>query len=212
VLVETLDKVTQHFGDLFPGQAFLSVRTQLSNDEQRIRRRVLEDENAFASVASALRDALERMDDWAAIPDRWSSLVKGMQQSYRKARDSFSASKAEPTVETFHELRKQTKYLFYQLRLLRALSKRALDQAAGQAEQLGELLGDHHDLAILRQALTGRWDRLGSGEDRELLLALIDHRRKELEETAGGVAQRLFREDPQDLARRVMRHSTTSRA
>jgi CHAD domain-containing protein len=203
VLIETLDKVVKHFADRVRGQSFARVRKQLLLHHRAVRKRVLDDEQAFAAVTTALQEALERLDDWADVPDQWSSIGNGIQRVYGQARQAFMDVKAEATVTGLHEWRKQVKYLRYQLEILRALWPEMMEPLAEQAAHLGELLGEDHDLAVLRQTLTNDPTRFGDEKTLETLFALIDHRRAELEEEAMLLGARLFQDAPKAFGRRL---------
>jgi hypothetical protein len=71
VLVETLDKLDQHFATRVRGQPFASIRKSLMATQREVRTRVLDKEHGFAVVETAMRDALARLDDWTAVPNRW---------------------------------------------------------------------------------------------------------------------------------------------
>jgi CHAD domain len=75
---------------------------------------------------------------------------------YRRGRQALAAVRQKPTVEFIHEWRKQAKYLRYQLDLLRPLAPTALTPLAKTIDRLGDLLGDDHDLAVLRREVAGR--------------------------------------------------------
>src|SRR5262249_29604518 len=97
--------------------------------------------------------------------------------------------------------------------ILRAVWPGIMEPLADQADHLGELLGDDHDLAVLRQMLTQDLNRFSDEKGVELLLALIDRRREELEGEASLLGQRLFQDSSKGFARRlqgywrVWRHS-----
>jgi CHAD domain-containing protein len=203
ILVETLDKVAEHFADRVRSQPFAAIRQELMKHQREVRRRVLGEAHAFAVVDTAVREALERLHGWADVPDRWSGVGTGVQEVYRRARQAFAAALTDPTVEKLHEWRKQVKYLRYQLEILRALWSEMLEPLAGQAAHLGELLGDDHDLAVLRQMVTQDPDRFGGENGVELLVALIDRRREELEGEAILLGHRLFQDSPKAFARRL---------
>jgi CHAD domain-containing protein len=109
----------------------------------------------------------------------------------------------EPTVKKLHEWRKQAKYLRYQLELLCAVWPGMMEPLAGQADHLGDLLGDDHDLAVLRQMLTQHPERFDDEEELALLFALIDRRREELETEANLLGRWLFQDSPKDFAQRL---------
>jgi len=211
ILVETVDKVAKHFADRVRGHQFAVVRKELMTHQREVRKRVLDAENAFAVVETAVREALERLDGWANIPNRWWSIGNGVQQVYRQARQAFVYANVDPTATKLHEWRKQAKYLRYQLEILRAIWPEMMEPLAGQADHLGELLGDDHDLVVLRQILTQDPKRFGGEKGLELLFALIDRRRKELEGEATLLGHRLFLDSPRDFACRLKGYWTVWR-
>ena len=206
ILVETLDGLIEHFKEHVKDRSFDDVRKALQANLRAVRKRVLEEQDAFAVTSEVLRRARARVKDWADVPNRWASLGRGLEDVYRRARDAFENAAADPTVEKLHEWRKQAKYLRYQLEILRPLWPERMEELAGEADRMGELLGDDHDQAVLRQTLTG--DETGTGDegDREALLALIDRRRSELQQEARVLGGRFFVDRPREFARRLKRY------
>jgi CHAD domain-containing protein len=95
------------------------------------------------------------------------------------------------------------KYLRYQLTALQPLWPEMMEPLVEQTDHLGELLGEDHDLAVLAQQLTAAPERFDGEDARELLFALIAHRRKELQDEAMLLGQRLFQDSPSVFARRL---------
>jgi CHAD domain-containing protein len=203
ILIETLDGLAGHFQEHVAGRSFAGVRKALQANLRAVRKRVLDEQDAFAVVAEAVRQARERVKDWADVPDKWSSVGQGLEDVYRRACEAFGGAAADPTVEKLHEWRKQAKYLRYQLEVLRPLWPERMEELVHEADRMGELLGDDHDLAVLRQMLTDDPGRFGDAGDTEVLLALIDRRRAELEQEAVLLGRRFFLDRPRDFARRL---------
>jgi CHAD domain-containing protein len=203
ILIETLDGLAEHFQEHIARRAFGEVRQALQDNLRAVRRRVLDEQNAFTVVGEVVRQARERVKGWSDVPDRWSAVGRGLEDTYRRARAAFAEAAADPTVETLHEWRKQAKYQRYQLEVLRPLWPERLEELADEADRMGDLLGDDHDLAVLRQVLTDASARFGNAGDREVLLALIDRRRAELEQEARLLGGRFFQDRPGQFARRV---------
>ncbi len=212
ILIETVDSLAEHFREHVSGRTFGDVRKALQANLRAVRRRVLDDEDAFAVVADAVREARERVKDWADVSDKWSSLGEGLEDVYRRSSQAFAEAGADPSVENLHEWRKQAKYLRYQLEVLRPVWPERMEELAGEADRMSDLLGDDHDLAVLRQALTGEPERFGDEGDVEVLLALIDRRRAELEQEAGLLGERFFQDRPGGFARRLKNYWKTWRA
>jgi CHAD domain-containing protein len=211
-LVETLDGLVGHFQEHLAGRSFGDVRQALQDHLRAVRKRVLDEQNAFAVVAEVGREARERVKGWADVPDKWWAVGRGLEDTYRRARAAFEGAAAEATVEALHEWRKQAKYLRYQLEVLGPLWPERLEELAGEADRVGDWLGDDHDLAVLRQMLTGDPGRFGDEGDREVLLALIERRRAELEQEALLLGRRFFQDRPREFARRLKGYWKTWRA
>jgi hypothetical protein len=78
-----------------------------------------------------------------------------------------------------------------------------MEELADEADRMSDLLGDDHDLAVLRERLTREGEPLGDEGDREVLLALIDRRRAELLEETLHLGERFFLDQPREFAREV---------
>ena len=68
------------------------------------------------------------------------------------------------------------------------------------ADELGDMLGKHHDLEVFRQRLTGR--EFGDATDVEFLVGLVRRRQKAIEEGAFSIGARLFAEPAGSLTDR----------
>ena len=203
ILIETLDGLVEHFQEHIAGRAFADVRKALQDNLRSVRQRVLDEQNAFTVVGEVVRQARERVKGWADVPNRRSAVSQGLEDTYRRGRAAFEGAAADPTVEALHEWRKQAKYQRYQLEVLRPLWPERLEELATEADRMGELLGDDHDLAVLRQMLTDDPERFGDAGDREVLLALIDRCRAELEQESMLLGRRFFQDKPRQFARRL---------
>jgi hypothetical protein len=78
-----------------------------------------------------------------------------------------------------------------------------MEELAREADRMGELLGDDHDLTLLKQTLTADREQFGDAEATEVLLALIEHRQTDLRKQALLLAERFFEESAADFARRL---------
>ena len=204
ILVETLDELARHFKERAAGRSFGNAREALKTNLRVVRKRVLDDEDAFATVGAAVRQARDRVKDWADVPDKWPSIGMGLADVYRTAAAAFEAAAVDPDGrKACTNGGKHAKYLRYQLEVVRPLWPERVQELASEADRMAELLGDDHDLAVLRQMLTDDPERFGDGRITEMLLALIDRRRAELEEDFIPLGQRFFQDGPKEFTRRL---------
>ncbi len=156
------------------------------------------------AAAAQLEALAERIDTWPLDEVRPRTLVAGLERSYRRGRDDLERVRRRPgDPERLHEWRKRVKDLWYQERLLRDAWPGVMKAQAAELDELGELLGDDHDLAVLRDELTAP-DGVGAGiaSDLQPVVAAIDDRRGDLQERALATGARVYAEKPSAFARR----------
>ncbi len=203
VLLDTLDQLTQHFTGQVSAGALTAGRKTLKANRREVRRRVLQEEDALARVTAALTAARARVPDWRITHRGWSALRRGLRRVYRRGSRALVVASADASVEDLHEWRKQAKYLWHQLQVLEPVWPQVMHELATQAHALTQHLGDDHDLAVLRQTVSASPDGFGGAQAVATLLALIDHRRLELQHEAFQLGRRLYRDKPKAFTRRI---------
>jgi CHAD domain-containing protein len=111
----------------------------------------------------------------------------------------------EPTDEHLHEWRKRTKELWHALQILRPAAPKRMQARAKQAHRLSDLLGDDHDLAVLREHVATTACPAEDEATRTALLSLIDRRRASLQREALKLGARVYDRRPKRFARSVER-------
>ena len=109
----------------------------------------------------------------------------------------------DPSDANLHEWWKRVKDLRYQLELLEPLWPDVMKVAADQANTLSDLLGDDHDLAVLRELLGSDFKDVLQIEAVETLQALIDRRRADLQHSSASLSEKLFAESPRQFVGRI---------
>jgi CHAD domain-containing protein len=79
------------------------------------------------------------------------AIILGLRITYGKARKRFGTAYAEKDLHLFHDWRKWTKHLLYQLRFLETMGCEKLKKREQVLSKLSKLLGNHHDLHVYRQ-------------------------------------------------------------
>jgi CHAD domain-containing protein len=195
VRAETIDGLAARFDDDPPPGGWEAARSALAADERP------EDLGALREQAATEIEAGRRnLTNLSLDADGAALLRPGLKRAYDRGRKRFRQAAAEPSDEHLHEWRKRAKDLWYHLRLVRPGWRPVLEPLADEAHELSDLLGDDHDLAVLRSELGGA--PLSSGQ-REHLERLIATRRRELQDEALGYGQRLYAEKPKAFANRI---------
>jgi CHAD domain len=203
VLLQTLDSVS-HPNDGAPTRSLVAqLRRQLAancrKQRRALRRRQLQESVLrLEQLAELLRNRLPKVPELEAAPT-------GLQQVYRKGRAAYLKARRHPTTQALHEWRKQVKYLYLELTWLHGVYRSGIRKVRRKAKELAELLGNDHDLALLRGELLEADPKRRSCKS---VLKRIRHARCELKTTALHAGKRLYAMKPgqfADQARRSLR-------
>lgn len=203
ILVETADKLKQRYPEAIERAEFLKIHGALLENQHSVTHRVLERDKAFAAVKEVAMRALTSLPEWRLRRDGWSAVETGLRHVYRTGRRAFALASEDASVENLHELRKQAKYLWYQLQLLDATLPDKEKTLVDQVHTLSTLLGEDHDLAVLRETLGA--DPLSYGGHRVLkgVFDVIDRRRHELGREAFTLARDIYKDSSKSFISRI---------
>ncbi|HEY2480386.1 MAG TPA: CHAD domain-containing protein [Solirubrobacterales bacterium] len=197
VKLGTLDSLVEGSGDAPPGPTAL-WREALVADRDRI---VGDETDGTEEAVAAIEVVAARAPEWKLRENGWRLLAPGLDTAYREGRAAFATLGEEACFEAVHELRKRAKDLWYQVRLLRDAWPRVLDANAEEIHDFTDLLGDHHDLAVLAEDLAGRTEV--DAAHRETLRTLIEARQASLLAEALAAGERVYAEKPKAFGRRM---------
>ncbi len=209
VMIETVSDLSKRFAGQLPESAFGEVAGQLERSRDTPPGQTA-DSALHTRAVQELSAVRRRIDDWQLTDSGWSAIESGLMRSYRQGRKAFARAQRAPSLENLHTWRKRVKDLWYQERLLAPVCGPAVRGHAKEAHQLADLLGDDHDLGVLRQMLTRNQD--SPAVDLDAIVALIDHRRAELQTEAVHIGERIYAEKPKALRRRMRRSWNAGRA
>lgn len=150
-------------------------------------------------AAHLIERGRDRIDGWELGANSWALLGPGLTTTYREGRRTMKRARADPSTENIHRWRKRAKDHWYALRIVREVWPPLLDATIDQVHELTELLGDHHDLAVLGEDLRSR-DDLG---EREPFEAAIGGRQEQLLEAVIALGRRTYAEKPKAFRRRL---------
>ena len=181
-------------------------------ERQRLATRHLIVSVTIDRALAELRSAREDIATWGLDEDGFDLIAKGLRRTYRRGARALAVVQGPEVVEqddrgseAWHEWRKRAKYLWYQLRLLQPTSP-IVDSLVAEADELGELLGDDHDLAVLRALVLSDPDAFGSADEVRPLVTALDVRSDELRRPALELGRRLYLDEPDAFTHRLSVH------
>jgi CHAD domain-containing protein len=213
------------------------LRVQLQSERDGAAELALTDGATRVAALQQLRALRRRVEDWELVEVHGIEAIEpALATLYRKGRRRMrraERAKRDVSGRKLHEWRKRVKDLRYAMEILRRdgdgersrkrgggksakrRAKRARERArsietiAKRADELGELLGDEHDLAVLAErvrteARRGSDAALGARSRKELSKA-IAKRRRALRKRALRDGERLYRRPPKRFVARIRR-------
>jgi hypothetical protein len=119
---------------------------------------------AMADATAMLRAQRERAAHWRLEQKGFAAFASGLVDTYRQARRRYRAALQRPASKRLHALRKWAKYHRHHLGLLHAMWPDAFKAWGEAAEEVGELLGQNHDIAVLLDVVrNGHREALAAG-------------------------------------------------
>jgi len=171
-------------------------RTQLADQSGDL-------ESQLSELPDWLTESLNRVDHWTFSAHGWKAIQGGLARSYERGRRALRVIEAgDPTDEEFHDLRKRVKDHWYQMRLLSSLWPPVIKVRARQLRDLSELLGNDHDLSVLRQTLASNPESFGSDRDIGHVMLLMTERRDALRQSIVQDSQRVYADKTRAFVRR----------
>lgn len=211
VALATLERlVERHPKRLRRSLAVRRVRRRLESERERaLQGSPLSGKNRRL-LLEELRAIRVRVADWR-FADRGFELVAGdLEETYRRGRRALRRARRDSDGAALHEWRKRVKDLRYSTQML--TRKRAsgdsqwMAHQGARADELAELLGEEHDLALLAARIHEHADAFkGEKRTRKLVLKLIAKRRKRLRAQALELGRRLYGRTPKRYRKRAAR-------
>lgn len=179
VLADTLEKLRERASD---EDEYLLMATALKTFLARRPRKGNEMEESGTHSGNSLSEkpwlaalpilsaSLRRMEGLTVERLDWNRLRPNLEQSYRKARNKYRNADPDRD-ESFHEWRKRSKDLWYQLKAL-APELPAAGKISDRLEALQDRLGDAHDLSVLADRISRRPGDFGGNGNPAVMAAL----------------------------------------
>lgn len=199
VQVETFDKLMAASISHVSHSQFESVRETLVDHRDQLVEQTADLAEKLNAFSMKMTDARRRVAFWRIDGSGSEAALPGLKRTYRRARKAMKKAYDAPSPERFHEWRKRVKYHWYHCRLLQDLWRPVMKARIGELDNLATLLGDYHDLDVLRARVEDLADRDATGP----LYAMIGQRQEAIRQEAHPMGKRVFAEKPKHLVRRL---------
>ena len=133
----------------------------------------------------------------------FGAIEPGLRKTYGRGRRARVNAYRSPSDEAFHDWRKRVKYHWYHVRLLQDSWPSVIKTYRDSLKDLGEILGDDHDLVVVKQVIAEPDLDLHDKTVVSDCTRLIDQRQEQLRAAARGLGDRAYAEKPKCFSARI---------
>jgi CHAD domain-containing protein len=201
-VIDTLNELATRYRTALPERTVGAARAGL------IRRSARTDQETDArgvlqKAAETLRGEQGRVKHWHLAAEGFRAIGPGLEESYRRARHLMIASWSKPTPSHYHRWRQHVKDHWFHVRLLESRCGHHLEAYGRRLEALDGVLGEYHDVILLREILVT--DGYVSREETARCLRVVARYQRVLRHHAERLAVGIYSERPRRFVRRVRR-------
>ncbi|ESX49668.1 CHAD domain-containing protein [Mesorhizobium sp. C416B] len=208
-LVETVDRLAAAFPEQVAGGGLDSVRDRLIARQHEMHAGGGLDA-AIGAATAACEEGLIRIERLLLpdLPEHAADvLAEGARKTLRRARKALDRAGSRGEAEDFHDLRKAAKTHSMHLSLLGRLWPTPIKVRRKAVDELGERLGELHDVFVMRVLLEADGEPLGDAQDTRLLGKLLKRSEKSLKKSCLAGAAELFGDSPKRSTKKLARNA-----
>lgn len=202
VMIETYGSVLHRCGDKLDGRAMQPILKALKQHKQSVTAGSAHTQQLLEAFEDELTAGLRRVASWQLSKQHFAALSGGLHKTYSRAYKAMENAYTERSSESFHEWRKRVKYHWYHMRILNEIWPKAMRVRRKAIDRLGTLLGDHHDLSVLRDLVLNDPNAYAKDSTVIKFAGCIDLQLRQIEEKSLPLGKRLFAEKPKQFVRR----------
>lgn len=208
-LVETVDRLAAAFPEQVAGGGLDSVRDRLIARQHEMHAGAGLDA-AIGAATAACEEGLIRIERLLLpdLPEHAADvLAEGARKTLRRARKALDRAGSRGEAEDFHDLRKAAKTHSMHLSLLGRLWPTPIKVRRKAVDELGERLGELHDVFVMRALLEADGEPLGDAQGTKLLGKLLKRSEKSLKKSCLAGAAELFGDSPKRSTKKLARNA-----
>jgi CHAD domain-containing protein len=199
-IVETLKEIEHRYPASLPKRTLAAARAGVLRNGARA------DRDAHARgilkiAAGTLRSERNRVKRWQIRGDGFRAIAPGLEESYRRARRMMLVTWSKPKPSHFHTWRRYVKDHWFHIRLLEGRCGNHLVAYERRIEALDGILGEYHNVNLLRDLLVT--DASLPQEESARCLRVVSRYQRVLCRHAELLGARIYTERPRRFVRRV---------
>jgi CHAD domain-containing protein len=192
VMVEVFDHVINEDSETLLNGEYSDFRGRLVRNYTSTLLSEQEDAMLIPEISHTLEDAVIYVSNLPFLQEGFPAIKGGLHRTYARGQLGLRKSISKPSPENFHEWRKRVKYLWHQVEILINIQFDWMTQYSENLHLLADILGDHHDLVVLRTKARESSDSFSSRYEQERLINSIEKKRLGLESQAESLGKKLY--------------------
>lgn len=200
---DSLQALHDSYSEGLKAQVFKGVARQLEKEKEEELKEKIEEGSLLVALKQLLEAEKAELENWPVGNEQLYQFMPALRKVYERGYKAFKTARKKPDAAIKHEWRKRVKYLWYHFRLLKAVWPGMWKQYAREWHRLAHVLGNDHDLAVLKQKLKEEPILESEAIACNLLDSLIVKEIAQCDEEAFILGRRLFAEDPEAFGKRI---------
>jgi len=201
-IIETLDELARRYGKALPPRTIEAARKGVIRHGARADRDAAE-RGILEVAAGTLRSERKRIKHWHMSAQGFRAIGPGLEESYRRARRMMIVAWSRPKPSHFHTWRRYVKDHWFHVRLLEGRCGYHLVGYERRIEALDGVLGEYHNVILLRDVLVTDVDL--PREETARCLRVVARYQRLLRRHAELLGVRIYTERPRRFVRRIRR-------
>jgi len=199
-IVETLKELEHRYPASLPKGALAAARAGVLRNGARADHDA-QTRGILKIAAGTLRSERSRVKRWRVRGEGFRAVAPGLEESYRRARRMMLTAWSKPKPSHFHTWRRYVKDHWFHVRLLEGHCGNHLVAYERRIEALDGILGEYHNVILLRELLVtgGTLPR----EEAARCLRIVSRYQRVLRRHAEILGARIYTERPRRFVRRV---------
>ncbi|MCB7479722.1 CHAD domain-containing protein [Christiangramia sediminis] len=205
--LETLEMLNERFGKYLYVNFFRTFSKQIEEEREQMENN-LRSQNFFSEhLVKKLKKAKQELTSWPVESNNIDIILPSIERVYKRGQMALQKAYETPEKENFHEWRKRVKYLWYQTLLLQDTWPNFFDTLEAEIHELADLLGNDHDLMVLKEKILAGDFSLKEETHRELMIAIINEYSNSLRSNAKTRGELIYAESPKDFKKRIGKYT-----
>jgi CHAD domain-containing protein len=203
VLQRTIAGFHHEFPEEFPESEVMAIGDSLNHLLEDDIRHFTDRWGGFDRIREELDKAAGRVDHYCRLRNGFVSVRKGVCRVYKRGYKYPRILQESFSKEQFHEYRKSTKYLLYQMELIRPAYPKMITAYAGTINKHAEMIGNTRDYERLERYILAGMGSRHLDANRRRMVKGIQNRREELMQKIYSGANRIYAEKPSGFVKRL---------